>query len=107
MDNNTDLTIIGSTAIWTLPPTQGDVQGTYTGSFEFRCFLNPLQHLQASREYRELLGNLGALATESEGNISFALTQLKHRILKAPPFWTSTLQDSGIAGNIPDLNVVM
>ncbi len=104
--DNTDITINGSIATWTLPPTQGEINGTYSGTFEFRCWLTPTQTLEAGREFRSLLGNLSAQATETESNISFALVQLKHRIIKAPPFWTSTLQHSSYAGDLPDLNVI-
>jgi hypothetical protein len=104
---NTEMTIEGSTATWVMPRTDGELGGTYTGSFQFRCYLNPIQILQAGREYREFLGSLGAQASITEGHLAYALSQLKYRILKAPPFWTSTLQESGIQGNIGDLNVIL
>jgi hypothetical protein len=103
---DTDITIENGIATWILPQTQGDVHGTYTGTFQFRCYLDPIRQLQAGREYRELIGPNALLATETEGNLAFALTQLKHRILKSPPFWSSTLQDSTFAGNIGDLNII-
>ena len=101
-----DILIEHNVANWTLPPTQGDLGGTYTGAFQFRTFLSPIQQLQAGREYRDYLGQHLHLANETEGNLAFALTQLKHRIIKAPPFWTSTLPESGLAGNIGDLNII-
>ena len=101
-----EITFSGNIASWTMPPTNGDIQGTYTGTFEFRAFLDPLRQLEAGRQYRELLGSLGNFADETEVRLAFALTQLKYRILKAPPFWSSTLQESGIAGNIGDINIV-
>ena len=103
---DTDIILEGSQATWKMLPTVGDLGGTYTGTFVFRCFLSPLEQLQAGREYRELLGGLGGQASESESSLSFALTQLKHRVIKSPPFWSSTLQDSGIAGNVGDLNII-
>jgi hypothetical protein len=106
MENDTDIIINGSEATWIMPRTDGELGGTYTGTFIFRCFLDPLRQLQAGREYRELLGSLGAQASESEGNISFALCQVKNRLIKGPPFWTSTLQESGMSGNIGDLNII-
>jgi hypothetical protein len=105
MDNN-DIILNGSVATWQMPRTEGDLGGTYTGLFQFRTFLDPLRQLQAGKEYRALLGELAIQATEDEGKLAFALVQLKHRILKAPPFWSSTLQDSGMSGNIGDLNVI-
>lgn len=104
MDN--DIVLDGSTATWRMPLTNGDLGGSYTGTFQFRTFLDPLKTLQAGREYRELLGSLAIQATDSEGHLAFALTQLKHRVIKAPPFWTTTLQESGIEGNVGDLNII-
>lgn len=104
---NTDITLSGNTATWQLPLTQGDVMGTYSGNFTFRCYLSPLQQLEAGREFRAQLGNLAASATDTEVNLAFALTQLKHRIISSPPFWTASLQDSPYAGNIADLSIIM
>jgi hypothetical protein len=101
-----EITITGSRAKWTMPPTQGELQGTYTGTFEFKCFLTPTEQLQAGREHRALLGNLAHMASEIEYKLAYALTQLKLRIVSAPPFWSSTGQDGGIAGNIGDTNVI-
>ena len=103
---DTDILIENSLATWTMPLTQGEVLGTYSGTFQFKTYLTPLQQLSAGREYRELLGSLSIQATDTEGQLAFALVQLKHRVIKAPPFWTSTLQDSGMAGNLADLNVI-
>lgn len=103
---DTDITIENGIATWTMQPTNGEVQGTYTGTFQFRCYLDPIRQLQAGREYRELIGPHALLATETEGNLAFGLTQLRHRVLKSPPFWSSTLQESVFAGNIGDLNII-
>ncbi len=104
--NNNDILLNGSLATWRMPMIVGDLGGTYTGTFEFRTFLDPLRQLQAGREYRELLGSLAIQAEDSESNLAFALVQLKHRIVKAPAFWSSTEAESGIAGNIGDMNVI-
>jgi hypothetical protein len=107
METNTDITIDGYEASWAMPRLEGEL-GTYTGVFKFKCYLNPISQLQAGRDYRELLGSLAAQATDGEANLAFALTQLKHRIVSAPPFWTSTAQDDGgIQGNIGDINVIL
>lgn len=106
MDNNTDITLEGQVATWNMKPTTGDLGGTYTGTFKFRCFLSPLQQLEAGREYREYLGNHAVLAEDIEAKLAGALSQLKQRVVKAPPFWTSSLQDSQVAGNIGDLNII-
>ena len=101
-----DITIEGSRATWVLPPTDGRMGGTYTGRFVFNCFLAPTDMLKAGRVYRSLLGEHAGMATTEEGHIAFALTQLKFRVVSAPPFWTSTLQDSEFSGNIGDLNII-
>lgn len=102
-DLEKDIIIEGNTATWDIS-IEGDIQGTYTGTFRFKCFLTPTQRLAASREYRELLGNNPTLATEHEDNLAFALSQLKYRILSSPPFWTS--QNANMPGDLPDENVI-
>ena len=82
---------------------EGEVSGTYKGVFTFRCFLNPLDTLAAGRQYRDLLGQFGAEASQTEKFTAFALSQLSKRIIKAPPFWNA---DASMAGNIPDANIL-
>ncbi len=101
-----EITFNGTVGIWQMPLTEGEIQGSYSGTFEFRAVLDPIRQLQAGREFRALLGDLSHLASETEYKLALALTQLKHRIIKAPPFWTSAAQDGGIAGNVGDTNIV-
>jgi len=103
----TDILLEGSTATWTMPPTTSELGGTYTGRFVFKCYLDPLSQLQAGRQFREYLGAYAGMATESEYNLAYALAQLSQRIVTAPPFWTSTVQDGGLAGNIGDGSIVL
>jgi hypothetical protein len=91
------------TALWTLREDGDTVLQTYIGPFTFKCFLNPLETLAAGRLYRELLGNNSGEAGEQERYTAFALSQLKFRVVKAPPFWNT---DSIVAGNIPDTNII-
>jgi hypothetical protein len=100
-----DIIIEGNTASWDMK-VDGAINGTYTGAFRFRCFLTPTQQIAANREYRELLGPQLTMAPEHETFLAYALTQLKYRILSAPPFWTSTLQTSSVAGDVPDENII-
>lgn len=102
----TDITFEGQLATWVLPPTQGTLGGTYTGRFQFRCWLDPIRTLQAGREYRELLGSLAIQAEDTERELAWALIQLKHRVILSPPFWSNTTQSDGIAGNVGDLNII-
>jgi hypothetical protein len=100
-----DILIEGNVATWDIR-LEGDIQGSYTGTFKFRCFLTPTQRLAAGREHRELLGSYPTLATAHDDNLAFSLSQLKHRVISAPPFWTSTVQLNGATGDIPDDNVI-
>ena len=96
-----DIIIEGNQATWEMR-LEGDIQGTYVGTFKFRCFLTPTQRLSAGREYRELLGSNPTVALEHEDNLAFSLSQLKQRVISAPPFWTS----NGVAGDLPDESII-
>jgi len=100
-----DITIEGNVGSWEMR-LEGEIQGTYTGTFKFRCFLTPTQRLAAGREHRELLGANPTLATEHDDNLAYSLSQLKYRIISAPPFWTSTMQANGMSGDLPDENII-
>lgn len=104
--DRSDIILEGNTASWDIN-LSGEVQGTYIGTFRFKCFLTPTQRLAASREYRELLGPSPTVALEHDDNMAFALTQLKYRVITAPPFWTSSVQTSSMPGDLPDENIIM
>lgn len=104
-----DIVLEGSTATWNMVTT-GDVLGLYTGTFRFKCYLTPLEKLASGRLYRELLGENANMALQHEDNLAFTISQLKFRIISAPPFWESAIGMDGIAGDIPDesvLNVIL
>lgn len=86
---------------------EGDIQGTYTGYFKFKCYLPPTQRIAADKQYREMLGGNITFAPEHESLLAYILSQLKQRVITAPPFWTSTVQGNGVEGDIPDENVLM
>ena len=98
-----DILLEGSQATWTMPRSEGSLGGSYIGTFIFKCFLNPLEQLQAGRDFREMLGSFGSQASDVEINLAFALTQLKHRVIKSPAFWNSA---EGMQGNLGDLNII-
>jgi|ERR1700677_1360796 len=104
-----DIQIVGSVATWTMH-SEGSVSGTYTGTFTFRCFLTPLQRIAIGREQRALLGESRAFIDtpdyEMEAFLAYALTQLKYRIIKAPPFWATSGINKSHEGDIPDENVI-
>lgn len=105
MAERQDITIDGSVATWEMN-LQGAINGTYIGTFKFRCYLTPTQQIAASREMRELLGPQMGMAPEHETFMAYALTQLKHRVVSAPPFWSSTLNTSSMSGDLPDENII-
>lgn len=100
----TDLIIDGNVSSWDMR-LDGDIQGTYVGSFKFKCYLTPLQQIAANREYRELMGPNPTYASEHESFLAYSLTQLKHRIISAPPFWASQ-NPAMLAGDIADENII-
>jgi len=100
-----DIVIEGNIATWSLSMS-GDINGTYHGTFKFKCFLTPTEKLAAGRLYRELLGANAALAFKEEDNLAFYIAQLKYRVVSAPPFWTSAIGVNGEAGDLPDTNVL-
>lgn len=99
-----DLIIDGATASWDMR-LDGDIQGTYIGVFKFKCYLTPLQQIAANREYRELMGPNPTYASEHESFLAYSLTQLKHRIISAPPFWASQ-NPAMFSGDIADENII-
>jgi len=106
-ETDTDLIIEGSLATWNMGNIRGDLGGTYTGTFQFRCYMTPVQQIAANRKYRDMLGPNAVLASEHDGYLAYALTQLEKRIVKAPPFWHTPLQNGEMAGSIPDKNVIL
>ena len=100
-----DIKIDGNVATWEMK-LEGDISGTYMGVFRFRCYLTPLQQIAAGREERGLMGSNIAVASEHERFLAFALTQLKYRVISAPPFWASANPNGDIPGDIPDEDVI-
>ena len=100
----TDIVIQGNVATWTMK-LEGDVLGTYTGTFQFKCYLTPVETISAGRDYRSLLGPNPAFASENESFLAYSLSQLKYRIISAPPFW-ATDKNNGFNGDIPDTYIV-
>jgi len=99
-----DLILQGATATWEMN-IDGNVNGTYRGTFKFKCYLTPTETLAAGRAYRELLGANPAFAPDHESFLAYALTQLKYRVLEAPPFWT-TSKEGPFNGDLADENVI-
>ena len=97
-----EIKIEGNVATWELSAV-GNIMGTYHGTFRFRTFLTPLQQISAGKEERDLIGPNMALSPEHERFLCYALTQLKYRIISAPPFWNT---GGSIHGDIPDEEII-
>lgn len=82
----------------------GDISGSYRGKFVFKCYLDPLSELAASKLFRELMGFNPQEMNETDKYLAWALAQLKYRIAKSPPFWKT--EGSLIDGNIFDKNII-
>lgn len=103
--DRTDIAIEGNVATWTLN-SHGAINGTYIGTFKFKCFLHPSDTMAAGRMYRELLGPNPTLAAQHESFLAYALSQLKYRVVSAPPFWSERVEESNLSGDIADDNVI-
>ncbi len=107
--NYDDIQLNGNIATWEMH-ANGTISGTYTGTFKFRCYLTPLQKIAVGREQRSLLGESRAWVEtpeyDHEAWLAYALTQLKYRVISAPPFWTSAGVMKSHEGDIPDENVL-
>lgn len=109
-DNNfEDIQLNGSIATWTMR-AEGTISGTYSGTFVFRCYITPLQKIAAGREQRALLGESRSWVEtadyEHEAWLAYALTQLKYRIVSAPPFWGTSGINKSHEGDVPDENIL-
>lgn len=99
-----DIILEGNKATWTINSI-GTIQGTYIGTFVFKCFLTPVEQIKANRDFRELMGPNPIAAPEHESFLAYALTQLKYRIISAPPFWNSA-RNENMVGDIPDEGII-
>jgi len=99
-----DIIIENGFASWDIN-TAEPIGGTYMGTFTFRCVLSPLQIIEADRDYRDLLGPNPAMVDPVAENLAYALSQLKQRVIKSPPFWTEQAARFGGA-HIKDTNVL-
>lgn len=101
-----DIIIEGETAIWNINFT-APIGGTYQGTFKFRCYLTPIQIIDADREFRSLIGDYATKIVDQQAeNYSYSLSQLKQRVIQAPPFWDDG-QSRIPGGNIKDREVIL
>lgn len=99
-----DISLEQEFGVWELQET-APLGGTYMGTFKFRCYLTPIQMIEADRDYRFLLGETSpTLASETIENYSYSLAQLKQRVVQAPPFWFDGSRFPG--GNVKDKEII-
>ena len=86
--------------------TVGEKTGqSYIGTFKVQCVMSPMDIIEADKLYRYMLGENMAWASQQAQNFALAFSQLKYRIVEAPPFWEN---DTNIAGShIRDYNVIV
>lgn len=79
---------------------------TLKGMFKVKCILSPMQYIQSDSLYRELLGKTNPqFANDYVGNLCYALSQLKYRIIEAPEWFGS--DESGVRGSSVEDNVLL
>lgn len=105
LQTRSDVIIEGHQARFQLA-AQGEINGTYSGEFVFRCYMSPSQQIAANRDMREMLGTNPTLADEHISFLAYALSQLKYRIISAPPFWAATKQINGLEGDLVDEEII-
>ena len=92
-----------ATAKFTINMVGNTHRHTYLGEFKCKCILSPLEHIEADKMYRSLLGDNPIVASERAQNHAFALSQLKYRLIDPiPPFWATPV----IQGNLDDDNII-
>jgi len=69
---------------------------TFIGRFSFKCVLSPFDRIRADSKRRELLGSTNPhLASKEAQNASFALSELKFRVVASPDFYKNREIDGG------------
>jgi hypothetical protein len=104
-DLKKEIVIENGTALWDIN-TSEPIGGTYMGTFKFRCSLTPIQVIEANRDYRELLGKDPLNADPDAENLAYSLSQLRQRVISAPPFWNKDGHRFGGA-KVDDVNVIL
>lgn len=81
-----------------------NTQESYKGVFKVKCLLTPYDTIAADKLYRDLIGGKISEAHPHATSLAFALSQLKYRVIKYPPFWKNTQL---LGSHIVDHNILM
>jgi hypothetical protein len=84
---------------------EGDIAGSYKGVFKFNTCLSPMELIYADRDLRQLIGDNPAFVNTEIENLAYALSQLKYRVIEAPPFWKENNSPYGGA-HIKDTRII-
>jgi hypothetical protein len=99
-----DIKLDGSIAEFHISEIGKNSGETFTGDFTVKCFLSPIDIIKADKLNRDLLGEISPhLAGQDASNMSFALSQLKYRVVKSPAGWKNTEIDGGHL----DINIII
>jgi len=81
-------------------------KSTYKGMFKVKCILSPLEYVNSDAMYRELLGKTNPqFASDYVGQICYALSQLKYRVMDSPDWFKN--KENGINGSHIDDSILL
>lgn len=107
MDENeykVEVDLDNATATFKIDLVGKQTQESYKGVFVVKCLLNPMDFINADKTYRQLIGGKPMEAHEHASALAFALSQLKYRVNKFPPFWENREMPGG---HIDDDNIII
>lgn len=103
MENNIDYYM--GTATFEVNIEAAADKATYKGQFKVKCVLSPFEYIKSDAMYRELLGKVNPqYANEYVNQLSYALAQLKYRVMEAPSWFE---EHNGIKGSNVDDKVLL
>jgi len=106
MEPKNDINFHMGTATFNISMEAAASKTKYQGMFKVKCVLSPLHYIQSDSMYRELLGKTNPqFASEYVSQLSYALSQLKYRIIDSPAWFKN--QETGIDGSNIDDSILL
>jgi hypothetical protein len=104
--NDINIDYFTGSATFMVDIESGVTKTTYRGTFKVKCVLSPLEYINADAFYRELIGKSNPqFVSEYVGQLCYALSQLKFRIMECPDWFKN--KETGINGSGIDDNVLL
>jgi hypothetical protein len=104
--NDVNIDYYTGTATFFVDTESGSTGTIYKGIFKVKCILSPLEYINADALYRELIGKTNPqFASEYVGQLCYALSQLKFRIMDCPDWFKN--RETGIHGSNADDSVLL